>query len=101
MSLDISFLNFSALTLLGIIIIPGFSMGHTARLVKLPSLIGYMVLGVIFGPSALHLLSEPAMEHLSFITEVALGFVAFSIGAELSISTLKRLGPGIISIIFV
>jgi Kef-type K+ transport system membrane component KefB len=39
------------------------------------------------------------MEHLSFITEIALGFVAFSIGAELSLSTLRRLGPGIISII--
>lgn len=101
MSLDLSFLDISALTLLGIITIVGFYMGHTARLVKLPSLIGYMVLGVIFGPSVLHLLSEPTMEHLSFITEVALGFVAFSIGAELSLSTLKRLGPGIISIIFV
>ena len=100
MSLDISFLDFSALTLLGIVIITGYYMGHTARLVKLPSLIGYMVLGVIFGPSVLHLLSEPTMEHLSFITEVALGFVAFSIGAELSLPTLKRLGPGIISIIF-
>jgi Kef-type K+ transport system membrane component KefB len=100
MSLDISFLNFSALTLLGIVIIAGFYLGHTARLVKLPSLIGYMILGVIIGPSVLHLLSDSTMEHLSFITEIALGFVAFSIGAELSLSTLKRLGPGIISIIF-
>ena len=100
MSLDISFLDFSALTLLGIITIVGFYMGHTARLVKLPSLIGYMVLGVIFGPSVLHLLNETTIDHLSFITEIALGFVAFSIGAELSLSTLKRLGPGIISIIF-
>jgi Kef-type K+ transport system membrane component KefB len=100
MGLDISFLDFSALTLLGIITIVGFYMGHTARLVKLPSLIGYMVLGVIFGPSVLRLLNEPAIDQLSFITEIALGFVAFSIGAELSLSTLKRLGPGIISIIF-
>jgi len=100
MSLDISFLDISALTLLGIVTIAGFYMGHTARLVRLPSLIGYMILGVILGPSVLHLLSEPTMEHLSFITEIALGFVAFSIGAELSLSSLKRLGPGIISIIF-
>jgi len=100
MSLDISFLDFSALTLLGIVIIVGYYLGHTARLVKLPSLIGYMILGIILGPSILHLISEPTMEHLSFITEIALGFVAFSIGAELSLSSLKRLGPGIISIIF-
>jgi len=100
MSLDISFLDISALTFLGIVTIAGFYIGHTARLVRLPSLIGYMILGVILGPSVLHLLSEPTMEHLSFITEIALGFVAFSIGAELSLSSLKRLGPGIISIIF-
>jgi len=100
MSLDLSFLDISALTLLGIVIIVGYHLGHTTRLVKLPSLIGYMILGVILGPSILHLISEPTMEHLSFITEIALGFVAFSIGAELSLLTLKRLGPGIISIIF-
>ncbi len=100
MSLDISFLNLSALTLLGIAIIVSFYMGISARLIKLPSLIGYMFLGVIFGPSVLHLISEPTMEHLSFITEISLGLVAFSIGTELSLSVLRRLGVGIISIIF-
>ena len=100
MSLDISFLNFSALTLMGIAIVIGFYMGCTARRIRLPSLIGYMILGVILGPSIFNLINEPMMEHLSFITEIALGFVAFSIGAELSLLSLKRLGPGIISIIF-
>lgn len=99
MSLDISFLNFSALTLLGIVIIVGYYMGHSARFVKLPSLIGYMILGVLVGPSVFHLFSESRMEHLSFITEIALGLVAFSIGSELSLTSLKRLGPGIIYII--
>ncbi|MBC2710830.1 MAG: hypothetical protein HGJ94_07480 [Desulfosarcina sp.] len=37
---------------------------------------------------------------LSFLTEIALGFVAFTIGSELSLSSLKRLGSGIIYIIF-
>ena len=101
MSLDISFFHISALTLLGIVTISGYYLGHTVRLIKLPSLIGYMILGVIFGPSLLHLFNEPMMENLSFITEIALGLVAFSIGSELSLSTLKRLGFGIISIIFV
>jgi len=54
---------------------------------------------VILGPSVLHLFDENSMERLSFITEIALGFVAFSIGSELNLSVLKRLGVGIISII--
>ena len=100
MKADLSFLNISALTLLGAATILGFYMGHVAQRVKLPSLIGYMVFGVILGPSILNLFDEPTMGDLSFLTQIALGFVAFTIGSELSLSSLKRLGSGIISIIF-
>lgn len=96
---DWSFLHISGLTLIGAATIVSFYVGRLARMVRLPSLIGYMLVGVILGPSVLHLFDEPSMERLSFITEIALGFVAFSIGSELNMSTLKRLGGGIISII--
>ena len=96
---DWSFLHISGLTLIGAATIVAFYVGRLARLARLPSLIGYMFVGVILGPSILHLFDEASMERLSFITEIALGFVAFSIGSELNISKLKRLGGGIISII--
>ncbi len=96
-----SFFHFSALTLLGIATLIGFYFGRGARRIRLPSLIGYMILGVILGPSVLHLFDEPTMANLSFITEIALGFVAFSIGSELNLTSLKRLGSGIVSIILV
>lgn len=99
-SVDFSFFHISGLTLLGVATIIAFYVGRAARYVKLPSLIGYMIVGVILGPSVLHLFDESSMEQLSFITEIALGFVAFSIGSELNLSSLKRLGVGIISIIF-
>ena len=97
---DISFLHLSGLTLMGAATIVAFYVGRAAKFARLPSLIGYMIVGVILGPSVLHLFDEPSMERLSFITEIALGFVAFSIGSELNLSSLKRLGTGIISIIF-
>jgi len=96
---DWSFLHISGLTLIGAATIVAFYVGRLARMAKLPSLIGYMLVGVILGPSILHLFDEASMERLSFITEIALGFVAFSIGSELNMSKLKRLGSGIISII--
>ena len=96
---DWSFLHISGLTLIGAATIIAFYVGRLARLARLPSLIGYMLVGVILGPSLLHFFNEPSMERLSFITEIALGFVAFSIGSELNLSKLKRLGGGIISII--
>lgn len=97
--LDLSFLHISPLTLLAIVALVGFYMGRASRRIRLPSLLGYMILGVILGPSLLHLFEESGLEDLSFITEISLGFVAFSIGSELSLSSLRSLGRGIVSII--
>lgn len=97
--MDLSGLNLSPLTLMGAVAVLGLYAGRGSKRLRMPSLIGYMILGVLLGPSILNVLTESVSEGLGFITEVALGFVAFSIGAELSLSSLKRLGYGIISII--
>lgn len=87
------------LVLFGLIVVIGFYFGGIARKVRLPSLLGFMLLGVLLGPSLLGFFNESNQHHFDFITEMALGFVAFGIGSELSMSDLKRLGRGIISII--
>jgi Kef-type K+ transport system membrane component KefB len=90
--------------LVGAMLIACFYAGKLIQKTSLPSLIGYMLVGALFGPSfsrfGLQLFSEPVKESLSFITQVALGFVAFSIGSELSLKSLRRLGSGIVWIIF-
>lgn len=88
------------LLLIGIIILIAFYFGKAARLAKLPSLIGFMLLGVLLGPSLLNILGETQQVQLSFLTEIALGFVALSIGLELKFSALKQLGKGMVAIIF-
>lgn len=88
------------LFVVGALIIVSFYSGKTTRLVKLPSIIGYMIIGLLLGPSLFDILDEEIQGNLAFITEVALGFVALSIGLELNLSSLKKLGSGIISIIF-
>ena len=87
------------LLILGAIIIAAFYLGRVVKLIKLPSLIGFMVLGVLLGPSLLDILGHEQQTQLSFITEIALGFVALSIGLELKFTTLKELGKGIAGII--
>ncbi len=91
-------------TLVGAMLIACFYVGKLVKRTALPSLIGYMVVGALFGPSfrkfGLELFTEPVLHSLSFVTQVALGFVAFSIGCELSMKSLKRLGSGIVWIIF-
>ncbi len=87
------------LLLVGIVLVIGYFLGRAARLARLPSLIGFMVLGVLLGPSLLGVFHEGNLASLSFITEIALGFVAFSIGSELSMRSLKEIGGGITAII--
>ncbi len=92
-------MHLNELATVGAVGIAGHYLGRAAKLVKLPSLVGYMVLGVVIGPSLLNVYSHEIIEHTSFITEVALGFVAFSIGSELNLGSLRKLGKGIVSII--
>jgi len=87
------------LLLLGVVAILGFYFGRAARLARLPSLIGFMVLGVVLGPSVLGCFHHENLEALEFITNIALGFVAFSIGSELNLRSLKHLGKGIATVI--
>ena len=89
------------LMLLGLTIIVGFYFGRNMKYARLPSIIGFMLFGVILGPSLLNLLHADVQAELSFITEIALGFVALSIGLELKFAALKKLGIGIVYIILV
>lgn len=92
-------LHLSPLMTVGIMTFAGFYVGKSMKFLKLPSIIGFMVIGVLLGPSLFNLLNEHLQIDLSFITEIALSFVAVSIGLELSFSALKKQGPGIIWVI--
>jgi Kef-type K+ transport system membrane component KefB len=90
---------FSELTVLGILSLLGHFLGKLTKYVRLPSIIGYMVLGVLLGTSVFELLDEKALGDLEFINNIVLGIVAFGIGAELNLKALRKLGGGIVSII--
>lgn len=90
---------FSIIALVGIAILTGLYAGKAARKFGLPSLIGFMLAGAVMGVSVLHIFNVEILEHLSFIPEIALGFVAFSIGSELNLGILKRLGRSLTAIL--
>ncbi|RKZ08676.1 hypothetical protein DRQ25_08435 [Candidatus Fermentibacteria bacterium] len=85
----------TTLLLVGIAVSFGLYTGKAVRRIGLPSLIGYMILGTLMGASVLKIFPMETVHGLSFITDIALGFVAFSIGLELSLHTLSKLGKSI------
>ncbi len=87
------------IAVIGVSTILAIYFGKTARKAGLPSLIGYMILGTVMGTSLLSLINDNSLNQLQFITDIALGFVAFIIGSELNLKILRRLGKGIVLII--
>ncbi|HKL80680.1 MAG TPA: cation:proton antiporter [Mobilitalea sp.] len=62
------------------------------KIIHLPNVTGYLIIGLIAGPYCLNLLSIEVIERFSIIPEIALGLIAFSIGAEFKLSYMKKIG---------
>ena len=77
---------------LAIMIFAGMALGRLVKLIKLPNVTGYLLAGLLLGPSVLGLLSEDFLSAATLISDMALGFIAFSIGNEFKISYFKRVG---------
>lgn len=77
---------------LSIITISGLIGGRIANYFKLPSVSGYIVAGVIIGPSLFDFVSGNDITSLSIITEMALAAIAFAIGNEFLVSEMKKIG---------
>jgi Kef-type K+ transport systems, membrane components len=78
----------------------GLAFGRLAKLAKLPNVTGYLIAGLLIGPSFLNFISADMVDGFSVISDVALGFIAFSIGNEFKLSYYKKVGaaPIIIAI---
>ena len=77
---------------LAVMIASGMLFGRLAKLAKLPNVTGYLVAGLLIGPAVFGLLSEEFVTSISVISEVSLGFIAFSIGNEFKLSYFRRVG---------
>lgn len=89
-------LLFSLALLLG----AGLLGARLIRFVRLPDVTGYLILGLLIGPSVLGLLSESAIGQLAAISDVALGFIAFTVGGEFKFEYFRRVGATPIVIAF-
>ncbi len=83
-----------------IIILSGMIMARLVSMLKLPNVTGYLLAGVLIGPSILNLVPKEISTNLQVISEAALGFIAYSIGSEINFEQLKKVGKSLITITF-
>ena len=83
-----------------IALLAGLMLSRLAKLAHLPAVTAYLVAGVLIGPfcigalgvEGLGFVSAEDVDKYSIICDVALGFIAFSIGNEFRLSQLKKIG---------
>lgn len=90
----------NTLLTVSIALLAGLIMTRVFKPFKLPSVTAYLIAGVLIGPYCLGALnidgvgftSAEAVSRLALVSEVALGFIAFSIGSEFRLEELKQTG---------
>ncbi len=87
------------LAVIGLIIAVSFLGSKLFQRFGIPQVVGFIVIGVILGPSFLNLIPLELSEELTFISEIALGLIGFDIGSHLLFGELRRLGRSILFIL--
>ena len=85
---------------LSVAIFAGLMLSRVAKKLKLPAVTAYLVAGIVVGPYLLGALgiegigftSHENVKSFGILSDVALGFIAFSIGNEFRLAQLKKIG---------
>ena len=65
---------------LAAILLAAFLMTRLTKNLRLPNVTGYILAGVFSGPCMLSLIPQAAIDNMDFVTDIALSFIAFSVG---------------------
>ena len=89
----------SILAVIGVIIAVSFLGSKAFQRVGIPQVVGFILIGVVLGPSLLNVVPLELGDQLVIISEIALGLIGFDIGSHLLFSDLRRLGRSILTIL--
>ncbi len=77
---------------IAIVLMTGLVFGRLVKFIKLPNVTGYLLGGLIMGPYILKILPADFVGSMEIVSDMALGFIAFSIGGEFKSSYFRRVG---------
>jgi Kef-type K+ transport system membrane component KefB len=91
-------LGLSLLFKISVLLLAGTIGGKVAGRFKLPNVSGYLVAGLLLGPSFIKYVNAGDIDSFSVISELALAIIAFTIGSEFVIKDMLKLGKSIMII---
>ena len=104
-------MDFSIFAYVAILLLVALFSTRLMRIIKLPNVTGYIITGIIMGPFIFGLLFNnftfegikdaiiyQHVDKINWVSTVALGFIAFSIGTSFKRATIKALGKRVIVI---
>jgi len=79
-----------------VLLLVGLFGGRLARAIKMPMVVGYILMGLILSPSLLHIISAQLNNEFEIIKTLGLGMIALMIGGELELKKLKKIAGSVI-----
>ncbi len=86
------------LVVLSIAVCAGLLVSRGARAIRLPNVTAFLIAGLLIGPCVGGLMTKEQASSLDVLSQVALGFIAYSIGGEFRLSYLKKIGKAPLTI---
>lgn len=86
---------------IALILVVGMAMGWICRKVKLPSLVGMLLTGIVLGPYVLNLLDDSILSISSELRKIALIIILTRAGLGLDLTGLKKIGRPAVFMCFV
>ena len=85
--------------LLGIMMFFGSFGGRIFQKLKIPQVVGYIVVGIILGVSGIVVFGKDTIAALNPISTASLSLIGFLVGAELKIKVIKKYGKQFVGIL--
>lgn len=83
---------------LSIILFSGFILTRLTNTLNMPKVSGYILAGILIGPCCLNFIPPSMIEGMSFVSDLALAFIAFGVGKFFKKEVLMRTGKKIVVI---
>lgn len=85
---------------LGLLLLGSYLFGLLAKSAHLPKLSGYLLFGMLVGPSALRLVSSGQLEYLKLVNDLAIAVIALTAGGEIDLGGIRSRAAAVLGVAF-